>query len=180
MQLCLGMLCMELNHPSSVCSLYRTPDMQPSCLSSSKRPQAMKLESAAARCASPHSTNWGRKPCRGSTLPSSPSAQTWQLCPQHPIYRSLPDSLCRPPPSNNCPKANHLSPLSCHRGSDTEYRACHRAPRSLRGLKQVSRWQLQEGSSVDLWVLSPFRHSSTLRACGASPGSTTSSLSLNQ
>lgn len=181
-ELCMGMLCMELKPLSSVCSLHRTQDMQPSCLSSSKHLRAMKLVSAVARCAPRRSTNWGRRPCRPSTLPSSPSAQTWQPRPPHHFYRSLPDSMCHPPVSmqNNCPKANHLPTLSCRWGSGTGYQGGRRAPRSLQGLRQVSRWQWQEGSLVDPWALSPCRRSSTSRACGASPGSTTSSLSLNQ
>lgn len=178
----MGLLCTEFKPLSSVCSLHRTPDMQPSCSSSSKHLRAMKLVSAVARCAPRRSTNWGRRPCRRSTIPSSPSAQTWQPCPPHRFYHSLLDSLCRPPVStqNNCPKANHLPTLSCPWANGTGYQAGRRAPRSLQGLRQVSRWQWQEGSSVDPWALSPFRHSSTSRACGASPGSTTSSLSLNQ
>lgn len=174
--------CTELKPLSSVYSLHRTLNMQPSCLSNSKRLRAMRPLSAVARCASRPFTNWGRRPCRHSTLPSSPWAQTWQPCPPRRSCHSLQDSLCRPPVSkpNNCPKANHLATLSCPWGSGRGYQAGHRAPQPLQGRKQASRWQWQEGRSVGLWALSPFRHSSTSRACGASPGSTTSSLSLNQ
>ena len=154
--------------------------MHPSCSSSSKDPGAMKL-SAVARCAPPLSTNWSRRPCRRSTLPPSPSAQTWQRVQLNPFYHSLLDTLC-PPVSmlNSCLKDNQLPTLSCPWGSGTGYQAGRRAPPSPQGRRQVSRWRWQEGRSVDPWAPSPFRHSSTSRACGASPGSTTTSLSLNR
>lgn len=179
--LCVSLLWMVLKHISCVCLLCRTQDMQLFCLTSSKYLGDTKLVSAVARCASRLSANWGRRLYRRCMLPSWHSAQTCLRCLPHHVYHSPLDSPCHPPaPMLNCPKANPLPTLSCPWGSVTLCRDGRKNPQSLQVLRPVFRWRWQEGSSLETWALSPSRHSSTLRACGAYLGSTTSSLSLNR
>lgn len=136
---CAEMCTRGIKFPLFVCYLCRTQDMRPSCSSSSKDPRATKPASAAATCAPRRSINCGRRPCGGSTLPCSPLAQTCQLRPPHPAYPNPAGSLCRPPASNRCPEARHLSALCCHWERDTGRQGCRRAPGWLQRPRPASR-----------------------------------------